>query len=276
MATTVNHKAHRTKTISITSGKGGVGKTTLVCNIAYALARQGKRVLIFDGDLGMANVDIMFGVKSEFSILDVLNGDKTMNEILVSLAPNIALIPGGTGMVELNRLNSFERRAMLDAVGSLDYQYDYLLIDTAPGIADNVLYLNSAAQVSSVIITPDPSSLADSYALIKILNREYKETKFSIICNQVRDEMEGLALFNRFNEVVNRFLYIGLDYWGSVPQDQLFRKSTQNQRLILKHEPQSEISKNLLKLSNKLETSVARNADKAGLQFFWEQVVGVA
>lgn len=276
MATTVNHKTHRTKTISITSGKGGVGKTTLVCNMAYALARQGKRVLIFDGDLGMANVDIMFGVKSEFSIMDVLNGNKSMNEILVTLAPNIALIPGGTGMVELNRLNSFERRSMLDAVGTLDYKYDYLLIDTAPGIADNVLYLNSAAQVSSVIITPDPSSLADSYALIKVLNREYKETKFSIICNQVRDEMEGLALFNRFNEVVNRFLYIGLDYWGSVPQDQLFRKSTQNQRLILKHEPQSEMAKNLLKISNKLETSVVANSDKAGLQFFWEQVVGVA
>ena len=273
---TVNSKMHRTKTISITSGKGGVGKTTMVCNIAYALARQGKKVLIFDGDLGMANVDIMFGVKSEFSIMDVLKGERTMAEILVPLAPNIALIPGGTGIVELSRINSFERRAMLDAVGSLDYQYDYLLIDTAPGLAENVLYLNSAAQVSSVVITPDPSSLADSYALIKTLNREYKETKFSIICNQVRDEMEGLALFNRFNEVVNRFLYIGLDYWGSVPQDQLLRKSTQNQRLILKHEPQSDAAKNLLKLSNKLEASMNENQDKSGLQFFWEQVVGVA
>lgn len=266
----------RTRTISITSGKGGVGKTTMVVNMAYALAQRGRRVLLLDGDLGMANIDIMFGVKAEHNIMDVLNGNKDIHQVVTQLAPSISLIPGGSGIVELNRLNAFERRALVDAVSFLEYQYDYLLIDTAPGIADNVLYLNSAAQVSAVVITPDPASLADSYALIKVLNKEYKETKFSIICNQVRDEAEGLSLFNKFSEVVNRFLYIGLDYWGAVPQDQLFRRSTQNQRLILKHEPNSEPAKNLLKISNKLEASMLKEADKAGLQFFWEQVVGVA
>lgn len=273
MSTSVGMK---TRTISITSGKGGVGKTTLVANMAYALAAKGKRVLIFDGDLGMANIDIMFGTKSEFSIMDVLRGEKDINEVITELAPRISLIPGGSGVVELNRLNAFERRSLVDAVSSLNYQYDYLLIDTAPGIADNVLYLNSAAQVSAVVITPDPSSLADSYALIKVLNKEYKETKFSIICNQVRDEAEGLSLFNRFNDVVNRFLFIGLDYWGGIAQDQLFRRSTQNQRLILRHEPNSEAARNLLRISNKLESSVKNQDDKSGLQFFWEQVVGVA
>lgn len=274
MKTTASRK--KTRTVSITSGKGGVGKTTMVANMAYALAARGNRVLVFDGDLGMANIDIMFGVKSEYSIMNVLQGDKEINEVVTQLAPNISLIPGGSGVVELNRLNAFERRSLVDAVSSLNYQYDYLLIDTAPGIADNVLYLNSAAQVSAVVITPDPASLADSYALIKVLNKEYKESKFSIICNQVRDEAEGLSLFNRFNDVVNRFLYIGLDYWGSVAQDQLFRRSTQNQRLILKHEPTSDAAKNLLKISNKLENAVRNQEDKSGLQFFWEQVVGVA
>jgi flagellar biosynthesis protein FlhG len=272
----VTATAMKTKTISVTSGKGGVGKTTMVANMAWALALQGKRVLIFDGDLGMANIDIMFSVKTEGNILEVLNGEKTIDQIITPLAPNISLIPGGSGVVELNRLNAFARRAMLDAVSALDYRYDYLLIDTAPGITDNVLYLNSAAQVSSIVITPDPSSLADSYALIKTLNKEYKETQFSIICNQVRDEAEGLSLFNRFSEVVNRFLFIGLDYWGAVPQDALFRRSSQNQRLILRHEPNSEAAKNLLKVSKRLEASLEKAQDKAGLQFFWEQVVGVA
>jgi flagellar biosynthesis protein FlhG len=266
----------RTKTVAITSGKGGVGKTTITSNLAYNLARQGRKVLIFDGDLGMANVDIMFGTKTEGSIHDVLTGEKTIEEVICKLAPQIDLIPGGSGVVELSRLDSFQRRAILDAVQDIDQQYDYLLIDTAPGIGDNVLYLNAAAQMSAVVINPDPASLADSYALIKVLHSEYKENKFSIICNQVRDENDGLMLFQRFSEVVNRFLFIGLDYWGSVPQDNVIRRSSQTQRLILKYDPMSEASKSLTQISNKLERALVKNDDKSGLQFFWEQVVGVA
>lgn len=266
----------RTKTVAITSGKGGVGKTTITANLAYNLARQGRKVLIFDGDLGMANVDIMFGTKAEGHIYEVLQGEKNIDEVVTSLAPNIDLISGGSGIVEMGRMTSFERRALLDTVQDLDQQYDYLLIDTAPGIGDNVLYLNAAAQMSAVVINPDPASFADSYALIKVLNREYRENKFSIICNQVRDEADGLMLFQRFSEVVSRFLYIGLDYWGSVPQDALVRRSNQTQRLILKHDPQAEASKALTQVSNKLERALLNNDEKSGLQFFWEQVVGVA
>jgi flagellar biosynthesis protein FlhG len=266
----------RTKTVSITSGKGGVGKTTIVSNIAFALARQGKRVLILDGDLGMANVDIMFGVKAEANIHQVITGEVDVAQAITPLGNGIDLISGGSGIVELNRLNSFERRAMMESLQSMDGLYDYLLIDTAPGISDNVLYLNSAAQETAIVINPDPASLTDSYALIKVLNQEYKESHFSIICNQVRDETDGMALYHRFNEVVSRFLFVGLDYWGSISQDPLFRKSTQNQRLILKHEPTSESSRQLLNVSLKLERSLARKNEKSGLQFFWDQVVGVA
>jgi flagellar biosynthesis protein FlhG len=266
----------KTKTIAITSGKGGVGKSTITANLAYALALRGKRVLILDGDFGMANIDIMFGIKASGSLMDVLNEKKTIHELMVHLAPNISLIPGGSGIVELNRLNAFERRSLLDIVSTLENSYDYMLIDTAPGLSENVLYLNAAAQLSAVIINPDPASLADSYGLIKVLHNEYKENKFSIICNQVKDEVEGLTLFNRFNEVVNRFLFIGLDYWGALPSDPLFKKATQNQRLIMKHEPQSNSAKAILNMSYKLERDMALNQSKAGMQFFWEQVVGVA
>lgn len=268
--------AHRTKTVSITSGKGGVGKTTMTANIACALASMNKKVLILDGDLGMANVDIFFGVKTKNNIYDVISGEKHISEIITELSPNISLIAGGSGVVELNRLNFHHRQSLLDSVSSIDHAYDYLLIDTAPGLSDNVLYLNAAAQISSVIITPDPASFADSYALIKTLYTEYKETHFSIICNQVRDEIEGLSLFNRFNEVVNRFLFIGLDYWGAVAFDPSIKKNNQAQRLILKQDPYAEASKQIMSISSRLDRSLYRANNKSGLQFFWEQVVGVA
>jgi len=265
-----------TKTISITSGKGGVGKTTITSNLALRLSQNGNKVLIFDGDLGMANVDILYGVKAEGSIYDVIMGDKTINEILIEVAKDVFLIPGGSGVLEFNNLNGFQRRAMIEAVGTLPQDFDYMLIDTAPGIADNVLYLNAAAQSIAVVITPDPASLADSYALIKVLHQKYKENKFSIICNNVRDENEGVGLYQRFNDVVNKFLYIGLDYMGSVPMDPILRKATQMNRLIMRHDMNSESAKAIKNLASQIESRQVKNVTKGGLQMFWEQVVGVA
>ena len=265
-----------TRTISITSGKGGVGKTTLTANLALRLSQTGNKVLIFDGDLGMANVDILYGVKAEGNIYDVLMGDKTIQEVTIEVAKDVFLIPGGSGVLEFNNLTGFQRRSMIEAVGSLPQDFDYMLIDTAPGIAENVLYLNAAAQSIAVVITPDPASLADSYALIKVLHQKYKENKFSIICNNVRDEAEGAGLYQRFNDVVNKFLYIGLDYWGSVPMDPILRKATQMNRLIMRHDMTAESAKAIKNLSLQIENSGHKIITKGGLQMFWEQVVGVA
>jgi flagellar biosynthesis protein FlhG len=266
----------KTKTISFTSGKGGVGKTTMAANFAHYLALQGKKVLVFDGDLGMANVDIFFGVKPNGTLLEVIQGEKDLMDVITPVSSHIHLVSGGSGLVEMTRLNAFERKGTVDAISQLEHNYDYMVIDTSPGISDNVLYLNSAAQNITVIVTPDPASITDSYALMKVLYKEYKETRFTVLCNQVRDDAEGLSLFQRLADVTSRFLPIGLDYGGSVTSDPLFRRSTQSQRLILKHETNSDAARVLNNSFNRIEKSLAKSDNKGGIQFFWEQVVGVA
>lgn len=173
-------------------------------------------------------------------------------------------------------MNHFERRAMIEAVSGLPLGFDYLLIDTAPGIADNVLFLNSAAQTVSVVITPDPSSFADAYALIKVLNKKYKVNRFSIICNQVFDEPEGMGLYKRFNDVVNKFLYIGLDYWGSIPSDTVLKKATQMQRLIVRQDVGAESAKAIRQICNQIEKNSKQAESAGGMQMFWDQVIGFA
>ncbi len=262
-----------TKTISVTSGKGGVGKTSFVCNFAAQLAGQGFNVLILDGDLGMANVDVFFGVRPNIYIDKVLAGEKLLEEAVFTIEPNIDLIPGGSGIYELQNTNFYQKKLLLDQVSQLENKYDFMLIDTAPGIADNVLYLNSAAQQIVVMVTPDPSSLTDSYALIKVLNQKHKETKFSVVCNLVQDEYEALRIYKRLSDVAEKFLCVSLDYLGFIPMDQKLREATKSQQLIVDINPGSPSSLAIQNIFGKISNFRDLKYAKGGMQFFFEQLV---
>jgi len=266
----------RTRVISVTSGKGGVGKTSIVVNMAHNFAREGTRVLILDGDLGMANVDIMFNARPERTIHDVVSGKATLNDVLIEVARNITLIPGGSGIFELQNLSPFEKQRLLDQVSALGTQYGVMLIDTAPGIDDNVLYLNSAAQEICVVVTPEPASIADSYALIKVLHQRCRENRFSIICNQVKDESEGRRLYERLASVAQSFLYVSLDYAGSIPNDPALRQSTRSQQLVSRIVPNAPSSVAISKLARGFMGQEDVSECKGSLQFFWEQLVRLA
>lgn len=266
----------KTKTISVTSGKGGVGKTTLTTNLALSFAMKDQKVLIFDGDFGMANVDLFFGMKVKKSLMNVLQDDAALSEIIFDVHKNISLISGGHGIADLQALNFFERRSLIDGLNEISGRYDWIIMDTSPGISENVLYLNSAADEICVIVTPDPASFADSYALIKLMNQKYKRKKFSVICNQVRGPQEGLNLFARFEGVVHQFLDVGLNFLATIPQDQALRLANQESRLILKHDPRSLSSLGIQQMSEDLNTRRTQETYINGRSTFWEQVVGVA
>jgi flagellar biosynthesis protein FlhG len=267
---------NRTRTISVTSGKGGVGKTTLISNLALTLSQQGQKVLILDGDLGMANVDVMYGLRAAHSLESVLTGELEMKDIVVEVAPNVHLIPGGGGVYELQNLTALQKKIILDQISLLPNAYDYLLVDTASGIGDNVLYLNAAAQEILVVVTPEPASLTDSYALIKVLNKKYRERRFSIVTNMVQDEAESLHVYRRLSDVANRFLSVSLDYKGFIPLDSHLRTATKSQQLVLQSDPRSPSSYAIRMLAEKLSVSASMAQVKGGMQFFWEQMVGVA
>lgn len=264
------------KLVSVTSGKGGVGKTTMTCNLAVSLAASGHRVLILDGDLGMANVDIFFGVRAKRTIKDLLDGVE-IDECITKLVQNVDLLAGGSGLQELIQMNSFERREIVQQVQSLHLKYDYVLIDTAPGLHDYVLHLNSVAEERVVLITQDPSSIADAYALIKVMNAKYKTNQFSVVCNLIAED-SGEQLFERFSQVVEKFLNVRLRYLGAVPDDVVLRKSQRMQRLVMRQNVHSVSQGIISEIGNKIvEQSYNKNKDESeGLGAIFSQASGHA
>lgn len=266
----------RIRTLSIASGKGGVGKTTLTVNLAYYLSALGKKVLILDGDMSLANVDIFLKKNPEHSLSDFFGGDISLDDILIKYSKNIHILPGSSGVLELTQLSSFQKKMLIDGVSEMEGDYDYLLIDTASGISDEVLYLSSAAQEVFLVVQPDPASMTDSYALMKLLNQKYKTKSFSIIANQVMNDQEGLSIFQRLNLVSSKFLNVNLHYAGFVPFDLKLRQATHKQELIGIHAPQCLSSLSIRQIAGNIEKTANREECQGGLKFFWHQVLNIA
>ncbi len=255
------------RVISISSGKGGVGKTFTSVHLAAHAARQGQKVLLIDADLGLANVDIMLGLNASGTMRNLLTGDAALNDLIIPCAQGFDVLPGGSGMYELTSLNVSEQQTILDSLREAGRNYDLILIDTAAGIGENVLYFASAAEMALVVLTPDPTSLTDAYALIKVLSRQRDVRRFMVLINQT-DEIDGHITFKRLLSVTDRYLDVYLDYLGHVPQHPAVRKAIQQQRLLNESDP------NVFPTLNKLFDSLLqrpRNASRSGgLQFFWE------
>jgi len=264
------------RVIAISSGKGGVGKSSVVVNLALALDRLGKRVLIMDADLGLANIDILLGLTPKFNISHVLDGSKRIEDVLVQGPGKVRVMPASSGVQELTKLTDEQKLIFLEMLDGLETEIDILLIDTGAGISDTVVYFNLAAQEKIVLVTPEPTSLTDAYALIKVLYTRHEERHFRILTNAVKDEADGKLIFAKISKVADHFLDgLSLDYLGAIPYDGSMSKSVIQQKPLLELFPRAPAAKAFVTLANKLQKTAPPHLNHGNIQFFWKRLLHV-
>ena len=262
-----------TRVISVTSGKGGVGKTHTVTNLGISLASLGCSVLVLDADLGLANVDVLLNLKPKGTLHDVLKGSLRLDDILLEGPGGISIIPAASGVEELHELRSEEKLLLLEEIERIAYRYDYLLIDTPAGIGSDVMYFNSAAAEVVCVINGEPTSLTDTYALIKVLSTTYGEKNFSVVVNNVADETEAAAAFKKLTRAVERFLKVKVRYLGWVPTDGTVRECVMQQQAISAEFPSSKASLSIAAIARKVAEEKPEVTVKGGMQFFFRQLL---
>ena len=232
---------------TVTSGKGGVGKSNVVVNLAVQMQRRGKKVIIFDADFGLANVEIMFGAIPKYNLSDVIYRGKTVQEIITPGPLGIGFISGGSGIIGINNLSKDQLKFLVGNLSKLDELADVIIIDTSAGISDNVLEFVMASPEILLLATSEPSSLTDAYSLLKALHRneEFRqaETQIKVISNRVASEEESMGIFEKLNAVVGQFLNGNLEYLGMIPQDIAMEKAVRQQQPVSILYPEAKSSK---------------------------------
>lgn len=259
------------RVIAVTSGKGGVGKSNVVSNLAIALSAQGKKVLILDADLGLGNLDVLLGLSPPHNMNDVLNGEKNLAEIIVDGPAGIKIIPAGSGVQEFTSLGQHEKLKLLDELDMLEEQFDIMIVDTEAGISENVTYFSVAAQEIIVVVTPEPTSITDVYALIKLLATRYSEHHFKVLVNMAKDSEDALEVFRKLANVAGRYLDISLDYLGCVIKDDKVVEAVKRQKAVSELFPESEAANCFATLAKRVIENTRQKRLKGNIQFFFRR-----
>ncbi|WP_028117902.1 MinD/ParA family protein [Ferrimonas senticii] len=262
-----------TRVVAVTGGKGGVGKTNVSINTAAAMAAQGQRVLLLDADLGLANVDVLLGVRARRNLSHVLAGECTLEQVIIEAAENLYVIPAASGTQEMVALTAAQHAALIQAFSELDRQFDCLIVDTAAGISDMVMSFARASQEVLVVVCDEPTSITDAYALIKLLSREHGVFRFRIVANMVRSLREGMELFAKLSKVTDRFLDVALELVATIPFDENVRKAVRQQKVLLEAYPRSPAAIAYQGLANKVMSWPLPQQPSGHLEFFVEQLV---
>lgn len=266
-------RATPVRVIAVTSGKGGVGKTSISVNLAIALAALGREVMLLDADLGLANVDVLLGLSPRYNLAHMLAGQCSLEEIVLSGPGGIRIVPAASGIKQMACLGVQELAGLIHAFSSLSDSLDVLIVDTAAGLSESVVSFTRAAQEIIVVVCDEPASITDAYALVKVLSRDYGLTRFRILANMARDEAHGQDLYRRLQRVADRFLDVTLSYLGTVPNDEYLKRAVQHQRAVIEAYPASRASQAFKKLASCADKWPVAEAPAGHLQFFFERLV---
>lgn len=245
-------QSHRSRVVAISSGKGGVGKSTLALNLALVLCSQGKRVLLLDADMGMANLDIMLGMVPKYNLFHMIQGKRSLDDIIIPGPQGMSIIPGGSGIQELANLPAGDMKRLLVELGKLDNDYDYMILDTGAGISQNVTTFILAADDAIIITTPEPTSLTDAYGVLKSMNRACYEGNVYLVVNRVSDDSEGILVAEKFKMVTQKYLDVDLVDLGHIINDGIVSESIRKQQPFAEIYPRSRATRNIERIAEKL------------------------
>lgn len=261
------------KVIAVSSGKGGVGKTSVSVNLATQLAALGRKVMLLDADLGLANVDVMLGLSPKYNLSHVIDGQVTLEEVLLRGPNGIYIVPAASGIQRMAELTPAEHAGLIRSFSELSIDLDYLIIDTAAGIADGVMSFAKAAREVLVVVCDEPSSITDAYALIKVLNHDHGVQRFHVLASRVRSPQEGHELYAKLARASNKFLDLTLHYAGAIPDDELARRAIQQQKPISTAYPSAPASRAFAELARRVEKWPLPPAAEGHLEFFVERLI---
>ncbi|NLP13441.1 MAG: MinD/ParA family protein [Clostridium sp.] len=273
---TLSNSEKAAKVITVTSGKGGVGKTNITINLAIALSEQGKRVAILDADFGLANIDVMLGIIPKLTLVDVIYDNKNILEVLTDGPKNIKFISGGSGVEDLVKLDNGQLERFIANISLLDKLADVVLIDTGAGLSESVMSFVMAANEVILVTTPEPTSITDAYALIKVISNRDRNKNIKVIVNRAENANEANDILNKLSVVTGKFLTIDLHPLGFIPQDEQVIKAVKMQQPFILSYPKSQASKQIIEMSRKLllddniEGSVSK---EKGIRSFVQRLV---
>ncbi|TWI53905.1 flagellar biosynthesis protein FlhG [Pseudomonas duriflava] len=264
---------HPVQVIAVTGGKGGVGKTNVSVNLSLALADLGRRVMLLDADLGLANVDVLLGLAPKRTLSDVVAGECDLRDVILQGPGGIRIVPAASGMQGMVQLTALQHAGLIQAFSEISYDIDVLVIDTAAGIGDSVVSFVRAAQEVLLVVCDEPTSITDAYALIKMFNRDHGITRFRVLANMAMTPQEGRNLFAKLTKVTDRFLEVALQYVGVVPFDECVRKAVQKQRPVYEAFPRSKAAQAFRMIAQKVDSWPLPANPRGHLEFFVERLV---